>query len=77
MLRHFISVFPFSSKLLQEICHCIIDADSLSGGPQGGLDSRVAAALAPVAPPEQAVAVFRQSTKPPIGPSFWRLGPLF
>ena len=54
MLRHFISAFPFRIKSLQEICHCIIDADSLSGGPQGGPDSKLSGdwpLLAPLEPP--------------------------
>uniref|UniRef100_A0A671XY75 Phospholipase n=1 Tax=Sparus aurata TaxID=8175 RepID=A0A671XY75_SPAAU len=39
LLRHFISAFPFKTKSLQEICHYVINTDSLSGGPQGGPDS--------------------------------------
>ena len=60
LLRYFISTFPFKTKPLLEICHCIIDADSLSGGPQGGSRLRVTA-LAPVAPP----------TEPPLGGAQW------
>ena len=41
LLRHFISAFPFSTKSLQEICHCITDVDSLTRGPQGGPDSEL------------------------------------
>ena len=41
LLRHFISAFPYSTKSLQDICHFIIDADSLLGRPQGDLDSEL------------------------------------
>ena len=27
LLRHFVSTFSFSTKSVQEVCHCIIDAD--------------------------------------------------
>ena len=47
LLRHFISDFPFKTKSLQEICHCIIDADSLSGGATGGSRLGVRGAVAP------------------------------
>ena len=51
LLRQCISTFPFSTKSLQEIYQCIIDADSLSGGSTGESRLRVMGALAPVATP--------------------------
>ena len=56
LLRLFISTFPFSTKPSQENCHCIIDAESLSGGGTGGPGLRVTGALSPVAPPRTAPA---------------------
>ena len=53
LLRHFISAFPFRTKSLQEICHCIINADSLSGGPQGGPDSELRGYLPLLPPPPE------------------------
>ena len=39
------------TKSLQEICYCIIDADSLSGGPQGVPDSELRGHWPLLAPP--------------------------
>ena len=53
LLRYFISAFPFRTKSSQEICHCIINADTLSGGGTGGSRLRVTGTLALIAPPPQ------------------------